>query len=151
MVEGQVQEGGGIFFLAFPAFAVTRSGLVVSAGSSYQIELLDFEGEIITTIHKKAPKPIITESIKKYVWVENLKNMAVSRILSFDDDLLIISNYFRENKPRVDRFSRAGKLKKSYLLPLEFDYPAKTVTIQNDLLIYIDREQSGFKAYRMNL
>ncbi len=145
-VYGKVVKGGGFLFLANPAFAHIGNVLAVSASNKYEFDILDLDGNITHTYTFKAPDPDATEMMKKF----NIKNYAIAKILSLNEELLIVSNYHREGKPRIDRFSLSGDLLSSYVLPFDFNPPYKDVVIQGGYLVYMDRDHPGFKVFQLS-
>lgn len=150
IVDGKVVEGGGFFFLANPAYAITRNILAVSASNKYEFDILDLDGNTIHTHTLKAPAPYLTGIMKRLKSSENLKNYAIAKIMSLNDELLIVSNYYLEGKPRIDRFSLSGDLISSHILPLEFNPPSKDVVIQGEYIVYIDRDYAGFLVFQFS-
>lgn len=148
--EGKRIEGGGIFFLANPAFAMIRNTLVVSASDKYEFDILDFNGNITLMHAFKAPDPELTEKMKGFNSSENLRNYAIAKIMPLNGDFLIVSNYYIKGRPRIDRFSPSGKLVSSHILPFEFDPPSKDIVIQGEYLFYIDRDYPGFQVFRFS-
>jgi len=146
--DGKLIEGGGIFFLANPAYALIRNALVISASSKYEFDILDFDGNIAQTHAFEAPDPELTEGMKTFNSSGSLKNYAVAKIMPLDRDILIVSNYYLKGKPRIDRFSASGVLISSNVLPFEFAPPSKDIVIQGQYLFYIDRDLPGFRAFR---
>jgi len=146
MVYGKVVKGGGFLFLANPAFAYIGNVFAVSASNKYEFDILDLDGNRTDTYTFKAPDPDTTEMMKKF----NIKNYAIAKILSLNEDLLIVSNYHREGKPRIDRFSLSGDLLSSHVLPLDFNPPYKDVVIQSGYLVYMDRDYPGFKVFQLS-
>jgi hypothetical protein len=150
MVDGKIIKGGGFFFLANPAFAQIGNVLAVSASNKYEFEILDLDGNRTNTYTFKAPDPDATEMMKQFKSAESVKNYAIAKILSLNEDLLILSHYYREGKPRIDRFSLSGDLLSSHILPLDFNPPYKDVIIQGGYLVYIDRDYPGFKVFQFS-
>jgi len=148
LYEGKLIKGGGIFFLAEPAFAVIGDGLVASASDKYEFDLLDFDGEVRRRRAFEAPEPDQVKDAKAFDPSETLKNYAIARILPWQRGFLAVSNYRLNGKPRVDQFSAAGELVSSHILPFEFNPPSKDIVIQGDLIFSIDREETGFRVYR---
>ena len=150
MVDGKIVKGGGFFFLANPAFAHIGNILAVSASNRYEFEILDLDGNTTQTYTFKAPAPDATEMMKKLKSAESIKNYAIAKILSLNEELLIVSHYYREGKPRIDRFSLSGDLLSSHILPLDFNPPYKDVIIQSGYLVYMDRDHPGFKVFQLS-
>jgi len=150
MVDGKIVKGGGFFFLANPAFAHIGNVLAVSASNKYEFEILDLDGNITHTYTFKAPDPDATEMMKKLKSAESVKNYAIAKILFLNEELLIVSHYYLEDKPRIDRFSLSGDLLSSHILPLDFNPPYKDVVMQGDYLVYMDRDHPGFKVFQFS-
>ena len=150
MVGGKIVKGGGFFFLANPAFAHIGNVFAVSASNNYEYEILDLDGNRTQTYTLKAPNPDATEMMKKFKSIESIKNYAIAKILSLNEGLLIVSHYYREGKPRIDRFSLSGELLSSHILPFDFNPPYKDVVIQSDYLVYMDRDHPGFKVFQLS-
>ncbi|HDT13019.1 MAG TPA: hypothetical protein ENO03_01545 [Candidatus Aminicenantes bacterium] len=146
--EGKMIRGGGLFFLAEPAFAVIGDALVVSASDKYEFDLLDFDGQVRQGYAFEAPEPDQVKDAQALDPSEILKNYAIARIMPWRDGFLAVSNYRLNGKPRVDRFSAAGELVSSHYLPFEFDPPSKNIVIRGDHFFVIDREETGFRVYR---
>jgi len=150
IVDGKIVKGGGFFFLANPAFAHIGNVLAVSASNKYEFEILDLDGNITHTYTFKAPDPDATEMMKKLKSAESVKNYAIAKILFLNEELLIVSHYYLEDKPRIDRFSLSGDLLSSHILPLDFNPPYKDVVMQGDYLVYMDRDHPGFKVFQFS-
>lgn len=146
--EGKMIKGGGVFFLAEPAFAIIGDTLVVSASDKYEFDLLDLDGQVRQRCAFEAPEPEQVKDAKAFDPSETLKNYAIARIMPWQRGFLAVSNYRLNGKPRVDRFSGTGELLSSHILPFEFNPPSKDIVIQGDYLFFIDREQTGFRVYR---
>lgn len=146
--EGKMIKGGGIFFLAEPAFAVIGDTLVVSASDKYEFDLLDFDGQVRQRHAFEAPGPDQVTNTKAFDSSETLKNYAIARIMPWQKGFLAVSNYRLNGKPRIDWFSATGELISSHILPFEFNPPSKDFVIQGDYLFSIDREESGFRVFR---
>ncbi len=149
LYEGKRIEGGGIFFLANPAFAMIKNALVASASARYEFDISDLDGIILQTRVYGAPAPELTEDMKKFDSSKDLGNYAIAKILPLERGFLAVSNYYLNGKPRIDRYSPSGELISSHILPFEFDPPSKDVVIQGEYLFYIDRELPGFRVFRM--
>ncbi|MCK7490709.1 MAG: hypothetical protein MZW92_02190 [Comamonadaceae bacterium] len=132
MYDGKLIEGGGIFFLANPAYALIRNALVISASSKYEFDILDFDGNIAQTHAFEASDPELTEGMKTFNSSGSLKNYAVAKIMPLDRDILIVSNYYLKGKPRIDRFFGLGS-----------PYLVKCASLRSSLLL---RRISFFKA-----
>lgn len=154
MVEGKVVEGGGFFFLANPAFAQIGDVFAVSASNKYEFDFLDLDGSIIHTYTFRAPSPDMTEMMmkmkKNFKSIDSIKNYAIAKILSLNEELFIVSHYYLDGKPRIDRFFLSGDLLSSHILPLDFNPPYKDVVIQGGYLVYIDRDYPGFKIFQID-
>jgi hypothetical protein len=148
LYEGKKIKGGGIFFLAEPAFAVTGDALVVSASDQYEFDLLDFDGQVRQRQAFEAPEPDQVKDAKAFDSAETLKNYAIAKIMPWQGGFLAVSNYRLNGKPRLDWFSAAGELISSHILPFEFNPPSKDVVIQGDFLFVIDTEETGFRVFR---
>jgi hypothetical protein len=146
--EGKLIKGGGIFFLAEPAFAVIGNTLVVSASDKYEFDLMGFDGRVRQRCAFEAPEPDQVKDAGALDAPEAVNNYAIAKIMPWRDGFLAVSNYRLNGRPRLDRFSATGELLSSHLLPFEFDPPSKNIVIQGDWLFYIDREETGFRVYR---
>ncbi len=146
--KGKLIEGGGIFFLANPAYATHPDGFLAAAAETYQFEMLDRQGKARRALAFRAPDPEVPEEWKGYSSAQALRNYAIAKFLPFDDGFYVLSNYHRDGKTRIDGFTRRGDLSSSHLLPLPFQPPAKDVFIQGHLLFYCDQDESGFRAFR---
>jgi hypothetical protein len=149
LYEGKLIEGGGIFFLANPVFAMIKNALVVSASAKYEFDISDLDGNISQTRVYGAPAPELTEDMKKLDSSQGLGNYAIAKILPLERGFLAVSNYYLKGKPRIDRFSPSGDLISSHILPFEFDPPSKDVVIQGEYLFYIDADLPGFQVFRI--
>jgi len=149
LYEGKLIEGGGIFFLANPVFAMIKNALVVSASVKYEFDISDLDGIILQTRLYGAPAPELTEAMKKSDSSMDLGNYAIAKILPLERGFLAVSNYYLEGKPRIDRYSPSGDLISSHILPFEFNPPSKDVVIQGEYLFYIDTQLTGFQVFRI--
>ena len=149
--EGKLIEGGGIFFLANPAFAMIGDNFVASASTKYEFDLLDLDGNIVQKHAFEAPDPELTEDMKRFDPSKSLKNYAIAKIMALNKGFLIVSNYYLKGRPRIDRFSSSGDLVSSHILPFRLDPPSKDIVIQGEYLFYIDRDYPGFKVFRLGI
>jgi hypothetical protein len=81
LYEGKLIEGGGIFFLANPVFAMIKNALVVSASAKYAFDISDLDGNISQARVYGAPAPELTEGMKKFDSSKDLGNYAIAKIL----------------------------------------------------------------------
>jgi 6-bladed beta-propeller len=148
--QGKLIKGGGIFFLAEPAFALIGDALAVAASDRYEFELLDLDGNARQKRVFEAPEPDQAASAKAFESSESVKNYAIARIIPWREGFWAISNYHLNGKPRIDRFSAAGELVSSHLLPLEFNPPSRDIVIQGEYVFFIDRDETGFRVFRFD-
>ena len=148
LYEGKLIKGGGIFFLAEPAFALVGDALAVAASDRYEFELLDLDGKARQKRAFEAPEPDQAADAKAFESSESVKNYAIARILPWPGGFWAVSNYHLNGKPRIDRFSAAGELVSSHILPLEFNPPSRDIVIQGEYLFFIDRDETGFRVFR---
>lgn len=149
LYEGKLIEGGGIFFLANPVFAMIKNAFVISASAKYEFDISDLDGNISQTRVYGAPAPELTEDMKKLDSSQGLGNYAIVKILPLERGFLAVSNYYLKGKPRIDRFSLSGDLVSSHILPFEFDPPSKDVVTQGEYLFYINTDLPGFQVFRI--
>lgn len=148
--EGKRIKGGGIFYLANPAFALIKNTLVASASEKYEFDILDLDGNVTQTRAFRTPVPELTEVMKRLDPSGSLKNYAIAKILPLDEGFLAVSNYYLKSRPRVDRFSPSGNLVSSHILPFEFDPHSKDIIVQGDCLFYLDRDNPGFRVFQIS-
>lgn len=163
-VEARTSQGEkivkalGIFFFAKPVFCVCKDKdmIITSANNQYQFDLLNTDGSPIKTISINAPPPEDNKYQKKFKEIFKDKPYAISDIFCEPPHIIIISNYFKEDKPRVDFFSMEGILKKSFLMPVKMNPETPTFTrrgrlaeIVNGFLLYTDLDEVGFMVYKI--
>lgn len=156
--DGKEIKTPGILFLAKPVFCVCKNKdmIITSANNQYQFNILNTNGTVIRTISINAPPPEYNKFQKKLKSLSNKKPNAIFDIFCEPPFIIIISNYFKEDKPRVDFFSMEGILKKSFLMPVKMDVETFILTrrgrlaeIANGFLLYTDLDEVGFMVYKI--
>ena len=156
--DGKTVKMRGLLFLAKPVFCVCKDKdmIITSANNQYQFNLLDTNGSVLKTIPVNAPPPGYNNFQKKFQSIFKNKPYAIFDIFCEPPTIIIISNYFKEDKPRVDFFSMEGILKKSFLMPVKMNPGTFTSTrrgrvaeIANGFLLYTDPDEVGFRVYKI--
>ena len=154
----KIENAVGIFLFARPVFCVCKDKdmIITAANNQYQFNILNTNGGKIKTITINAPPPEDNKYQKKFKELFKDKPYAISDIFCEPPHIIIISNYFRDDKPRVDFFSMEGMLKKSFLMPVNmnpetiiFNRRGRLAEIVNGFLLYIDLDEVGFRVYRI--
>jgi hypothetical protein len=154
--DGKVVKGAGIYTLSKPVFSLYKDELIGAAGTEYKLDFFDFKGKPKRSIRVEAPSPEPSKMLKKMnATPEN--TYTVMDVFSNDSYIIVVSSYFKEDKPRIDFFSPGGKLVKSYVLPFpvdsqsRFKYKTRNATFAFNYLLYTNWRESGFRIYRYKI
>ena len=156
--DGKTVKMPGLLLLAKPVFCVCKDKemVITSSNNQYQFNLLDTNGSVLNKITVNAPPPGYNNFQKKFKSIFRDKPYAIFDIFCEPPTIIIISNYFKEDKPRVDFFSMEGILKKSFLMPVKMNPETFTSTrrgrlaeIANGFLLYTDLDEVGFRVYKI--
>jgi len=156
--DGKKMNALGLLLFAKPVFCVFKDKdmIITAANNLYQFDLLTTNGIPIKTISINAPPPDDNKYQKTFKKIFKDKPYAIFDIFCEPPDIIIISNYFKEDKPRVDFFSMEGILKKSFLMPVKMNPVTITFTrrgrlaeIANGFLLYTDLDEVGFRVYKI--
>ncbi len=147
--DGKVLKGGGIIHISVPTLAVWNGMLVTSAYEDYRFDLRDSTGKLKRQVVVNAPAPRHSPRLETYSSVKGKKVYALREMYPTASYLAIVSNYYRDGKPRIDFFGPDGNLLKSFVLPFKADGGLNKITIQGEYLLYSDFERSGFKIYKI--
>jgi hypothetical protein len=154
----KIVKAVGIFFFAKPVFCVYKDKdmIITAADNQYRFNLLNINGSPIKTISVNAPLPHYSKYQKQFIKIFKDKPYAIFDIFCEPPYIVIISNYFKEDKPRVDFFSMEGILKKSFLMPVKmnpetliFTRRGRLAEIVNGFLLYTDLDEVGFIVYKI--
>jgi len=138
---------GGMFTLSEPAFALTDNGFAASDGPDYRIRLFDSSGKARSAWEVASPKP---EFFGRMFGMYNGKRSAyaVREIFPLPGAVAVVGNFFRDGKPRMDVFDRAGKRTSSWVIPLSCEAPYSRCQIEGEYLIHFSSEE-GTRLFRM--
>jgi hypothetical protein len=152
IIDGKIQKGCGVYTYAYPAYTICGDTIWAAADEKYRFKIFDLNGKVKKTVSIEAPKPEVAshESMVK-------DNYAIMDIFCDPPYIYIVSNYFKDGKPRVDLFTPDGKLVKSFLFPYKANSSnafsgrpsTQTASISGPYFIYVDGDESGFKIYRI--
>jgi len=151
-INGKIIPKSAVFFIGAPVFILSNNTLVVSGSETYQFDLIGLDGKLIKQVKfdEAYPQNLDPRKIKS-------KQFAIEKIYPDSQYLWMLSKYYSNGKPRIDAFSPQGKLKKSFLIPLNMKqeiYEGRTYSketkIMNGYLIYSNRAESGFKIFKIN-
>jgi hypothetical protein len=154
----KIKNAVGILLFSRPVFCVCKDKdmIITAANNQYRFNILNTNGDKIKTITVNAPPPDYNKYQKQSKGLFKDKPYAISDIFCEPPNIIIISNYFRTDKPRVDFFSMEGMLKKSFLMPVKmnpetiiFARGGRLAEIVNGFLLYIDLDEVGFRVYRI--
>jgi hypothetical protein len=108
-----------LYLFAEPVFCVCKKKdmIITAADNQYRFNLLNTNGSKIKTISIHAPAPDQNKFQKRHIEYLNDKPYAIFDIFCEPPYIVIISNYFKEDKPRIDFFSMEGIIKRSFLMP----------------------------------
>jgi hypothetical protein len=113
------------------------------------LDLLNLKTNQSKYIAVEAPKPEFNEALKKYPNSSSMQAYSIIRVFETAPYITVISNYFIDQKPRLDIFTLDGKLVGSYLAPFKMEGSQLPFTIQENFLIYSDIQETGFKVFRL--
>ncbi len=148
--NGKLLKGGGVMNVAVPAVALWDGMLVTSAYRDYRFDLRDLSGKQKSRVTMAAPAPQINPLWKKFKNIDVKKLYAIREIYPFKSTLAVVSNYYREDKPRIDFFDKKGTLLQSYILPFKANGGGDSVSIQGGYLFFWEWRKTGFKIYKIN-
>jgi hypothetical protein len=156
MVNGKIIKGSAIFPVSEPVFSVWNDNLFTAADSRYKFDIRGLDGKIRKSIIIDAPEPELNESQNHFA--SSIEKTYALMDTYYDPPyIFVISNYFRDGKPRVDLFSSDGKLKKSFIMPVKVNCQSsmggsdnKSAVFSNRYLFYSNWEESGFQVYRVS-
>jgi len=158
--SGKVMRGGGIFTMATPPICLSleKNLLLTAVENQYKIDFLDLNGTIKKTVRLKAQPPQLSEKQKAFGKMVKEQIFSVMAIFCESPYIIVIANYFKEGRPRVDFFNLDGVLKHSFLMPERVDSQAdifssqnRSAVFSNGYLLYFDPETVGFKIFRLKL
>ncbi len=141
-----------IFFLSFPTYALVDGNLLYSASSSYSLHLRSPDGKTIWEASLKAPPAEVPPFLRKFWKKSKKKFYPVITAFQCRERICVLSNYYKDDKPRLDVFSMQGKFLRSYLFPLKIERPVTyPIRVQGEYLLYFPNgeEGTGFVLYRL--
>jgi hypothetical protein len=157
IINGKRTSGAGYIYIANPVFSLCKDTIIAAGSKEFTFNLLDLKGNLKKTVAVEAPEPEPNKHLKSLPG----KTGDIYPIMDIFCDppyIIIISNYFKEGKPRVDFFTMEGKLKKSFLMPVEVDSQSsimsantRVAAVSNSYLLYTDTQEIGFKVYRIKV
>lgn len=148
MVNGKLVKGGGYMFISTPVFTINGDWLLSSASHDYKLNLLNLRSKETKTIVADAPGPELNPRLKRNKSIKSKQVYSMMNVFVDGPFIFIISNYFKDNKPRVDVFTFDGKLSGSFLVPFEMKTFQYRVNIMNHFVLYADNDETGFKVYK---
>lgn len=147
IINGKLVENGGFFFIMSPVFSITGDWLISNASPEYKLDFLNLKTNESRNITVTAPKPELNEALKKNPNASTIQAYSIIQVYEAASYIISISNYFFDQKPRMDFFTLDGKLAASYLAPFKMEDVKLPFTIQENFLIYSDPQETGFKIY----
>lgn len=150
IINGKEVKGGGFISLAEPVFLITGDKIISSASNNFQLNILDLKGKTLSMVTLEVPegKPV-RNKIHQMVSPKT-EPYAIKEIYNAGKYIAVVSNYFKDEKPRVDFFTIDGTLEKSYLLPFKtMNSPLPTYSISGKYLMHTDRNEVGFTIYEI--
>jgi len=138
---------GGTFTLSEPALALMDDGFAASDGPDYRIRLFDSRGKARSAWGVKSPKP---EFFGRMFGMYNGKRSAyaIRDIFPLSGAVAVVGNFFRDGKPRMDVFDRAGKRTSSWVIPLSCEAPFSRCQIEAGFLIHFSSDE-GTRVFRI--
>jgi hypothetical protein len=150
-ISGKLVKGGGIMDLAVPTIALWNGKLVTSAYEDYRFDLRDSTGKSKTQVKMAAPAPELNPRMRSFKGIDRKKKYALREIYPLKSSLAVVSNYYRDHKPRIDFFDNQGKLLHSYILPFKANGGGNDIVIRGDFIFHSVHGQVGFKVYKIAL
>lgn len=145
--DGKVIKGGGIFPLDSPVYYVTNNRIYSSASEDYEFNIHDKSAKKIQTVYAEFPDAkSALKNYKKY----STTAYSITDIFVSNKHIIVITNFLKNDKPRIDFFDFNGTYKKSFILPFKtwfHLYPA--VSVSGHYLIHTDRDEVGFTVYEI--
>jgi hypothetical protein len=154
--NGKRIKGGAVMLIANPVFSLCKDTIIAAGNKEFTFDLLELQGNLKKKVVVETPPP----EPNKYHKMFGAKARDIYPIMDIYSDppyIIVISNYFKEGKPRVDFFTMEGKLSKSFLMPVEVNsqssltFNARVAAVSNGYLLYTDMEDIGFKVYRIKV
>ncbi|MDD8032114.1 MAG: 6-bladed beta-propeller [Acidobacteriota bacterium] len=145
--DGKKLQAGGLVSASEPAFAFLGDRIAAAAGSHYLIQFFDLSGKERTVWKVEALKPEFSGSLSGF-FKDRAQAYAIREIFVLPDRLVVVGNFYRDGKPRLDCFNLQGKLTSSWLIPLADDPPSSHSSIEPGYLIYFSLEE-GCRIYRI--
>jgi len=155
-INGKITNSGfGPVAVPVYCFAEEKDIILTAASTEYCFNIMDNKGDLQKTISIDAPLPEINEIVKSFKPPFKKNTYAIMDIFYQSPYIVVLSNYFKNRKQRIDFFTMDGKIEKSFLLPFQAQAREKKqtggrifISVSNGYLLFTDDQEVGFKVYR---